>query len=288
MSFGYQRQPQVMLNDTALLTAYLYATDDQTLVPQANITSVHFTVVKPGDDPATPTINGVSGTVTGDGTAIYVVAANVNTVGGDYKGLAQFSYTDPVTNQVLAKTAIVDYTVIDPLVRVGTSSADGAINQAWMMLEDCFDSEDGGPWLRDMTLAVFDKTKMLGLVPQVLLQINGQMPFTNYTIDSFTYAINDGEALMALGILVQAERQLMRAYTEQPDVVSSPVAFMDRKRYQQAWKAMYDVDSAEFKQWLKQFKLRAFDISNASLLLGSKAGRMLPAPMRSRNVGRGF
>lgn len=139
-----------------------------------------------------------------------------------------------------------------------------------------------------MTLAVFDQTKLRGLVPQVILDINLQMPFTQYTEDSFPYTQGDGDALMAQGLLVAGIRHLMRAYTEQPDTVSSPVAFFDRKRYQQAWKAQYDVEKTVWDKWLNRWKLQSYDLSSSALLLGVKAGRMLPAPLRSRNVGRGF
>lgn len=288
MSFGYERQEQVMLNDSTILRATLYAADGETLVPSANIHSVAFTVVTPYDvDPNNPTVSAQPGTVVSDGVAEYVVATTVNTEAGQYRGIATFTYDDD-SHTNLVKSIPVLYDVIDPFERTGSSPADGAIRQAWMKLEDCFDSEQGGPWLRDMTLAVFDQSKLRGLIPEVLLEINAQMPYTNYTEDSFPYGANDGEALMAEALLVSGIRHLMRSYTEQPDVTSSPVAFMDRKKYQQVWKAQYDVEKAVYDKWLSRFKLRSYDLSSGSLLLGSKAGRMLPAPMRSRNVGRGF
>lgn len=287
MSFGYERAPKTALDNSVVLNAFIYSSDDQTLIPQASIQSVTFTVLVPGDDPSAPTINGATGTVVADGHGQYVVASTVTTVAGDYKGYAKFTYTDgTLTN--LVKSVPVDFEVFDPFVRTGASAADGAIRQAWMKIEDCFDSEQGGPWLKDMTLAVFDQSKLRGLLPEVLMDINNQMPYTNYTESSFPYTANDGEAVMAQGLLVAAIRHLMRSYTEQPDVTSSPVAFMDRKRYQQAWKAQYDVELPLFEKTLTRFKLRDYDLSHGSLLLGTKAGRMLPAPMRSRNVGRGF
>lgn len=287
MSFGYERQPQGMLNDSVILRATLYAVDGTTLVPQSSIHSVTFTIVTPTDDPDAPTVANVAGVITGDGTAEFVVDPSVNITAGQYRGIASFTYDDD-NHTNLVKSIPVLYDVIDPFERTGTSPADGAIRQAWMKLEDCFDSEFGGPWLRDMTLAVFDQSKLRGLLPEVFLEINQQMPFTNYDETTFPYGANDGEALLAEGLLIAGIRHLMRSYTEQPDVTSSPVAFMDRKRYQQSWKAVYDVEETVYIKWLKQFKLRSYDLSSSSILLGQKAGRMLPAPMRSRNVGRGF
>lgn len=287
-SFGYQRQLQVMLNNSAILIATpLYSYDGQTLIPKDNISSVSFTILKPTDDPTVPSIRDQGGAITGDGTGQFVVTNDLNDVPGEYKALATFLYSDNGSSG-LVKSIPVDYTVVDPFVRAGASPADGAVRQAWLKIEDCFDSEQGGPWLRDMTLAVFDQSKIRGLIPEVLLDINNQMPYTSYTESSFPYANMDGEALMAQGLLVSAIRHLMRSYTEQPDVTSSPVAFMDRKSYQQRWKAVYDVESAKWDKWLNRWKLQSYDLSSSAMLLGTKAGRMLPAPMRSRNVGRGF
>lgn len=287
MSFGYDREPRTLLNNSMVLDAYLYAGDDETLIPQANIHSVTFSVVKPDNitNPLVPDLNAVAGNVVADGHGQYTVASSFNTVEGQYKAIATFSYDDgTLTN--LTKSMPCDYEVSDPFVRAGSSPADGAVKQCWTFLEDCFDSEWGGPWLRDMTLAVFDQTKVRALIPQVFLDINNQMPFTNYNETSFPWTGGDGEALFAEGLLVASLRHLMRAYTEQPDVVSSPVAFMDRKRYQQAWKAQYDVEMEQWKKWLNRWKLQQYDLSHSSLLLASKSGRFLPGPMRTRNVGR--
>lgn len=288
MSFGYDREPRTLLNNSMVLDAYLYSGDDETLVPQADIHSVTFSVVKPDNatDPLVPDLNAVAGTVPADGHGQYTVASTFNDIEGQYKAIATFSYDDAVEDLTnLTKSVPCDYEVSDPFVRAGASPADGAVRQCWTYLEDCFDSEWGGPWLRDMTLAVFDQTKVRALVPQVLLDINNQMPFTSYSEESFPYT-GDGEALFAEGLLVASLRHLMRAYTEQPDIVSSPVAFMDRKRYQQAWKAQYDVEMEQWKKWLNRWKLQQYDLSHSSLLLYNKAGRFLPGPMRTRNVGR--
>lgn len=289
MSFGYDRQPQGLLNDSIALRATIYQADDETLVPQANIHSVTFTIVKPGGDPDFPDVDAVAGTVPEDGTGQFIVDPSVNDTEGDYHAIATFNYDDDVLGATgLVKSIPVSYIIQDSFLRTGASPADASVRMCWLMLEDCFDSEQGGPWLRDMTLSVFDQTKLRGLVPVVILDVNLQMPFTSYTEDSFPYTTGDGTALIAQGLLVATCRHLMRSYTEQPDVTSSPVAFMDRKRYQQAWKAIYDVEKPVWDKWLNRYKLQSYDLSHASLLLGTKAGRMLPAPMRSRNVGRGF
>jgi hypothetical protein len=135
---------------------------------------------------------------------------------------------------------------------------------------------------------VFDKTKVRELAPGVIMQINQQMPYSDYSVDTYPWTGSDATPLFAQGLLSATIRHLMRSYTEQPDVTSSPVAFLDRKKYSQAWKAVYDVENALWERWLQRWKLRSYDITHAAVLLGSKAGRNLSAPMRSRYVGRGY
>src|SRR5574337_147480 len=98
MSFGYDREQRVNLNNSAVLEAFLYAGDDETLVPHANITAVTFSVVKPNNvtNPLVPDLDAVSGTVdsTEDGHGFYVVSAGFNTVEGQYKAIATFNYDD--------------------------------------------------------------------------------------------------------------------------------------------------------------------------------------------------
>jgi hypothetical protein len=293
MAFGYDRLGRVFLNNSFVLEAFLYTQDGQVPIPQEDIAQVKFTVLKPGDDPSAPTISNANGTVEADGLGRYVVAGSVNDTEGEYRGYATFTY-DEDTMTGLVRSVPVFYDVVDVFERAGPSPMDPAVDYAWMRLEDCFDSEFGGPWLRDMTLRVFDKTKLRQFGPSVLLQINSQMPFTDYTIDGYPWGdatgdtMSDAAALFGQGLFVATVRHLMVSYTEQPDVVSSPVAYLDRRKYQQAWKAIYDVEEPLFERWVNRFKLRSYDLSHGALLLGSKAGRMLPAPMRSRNVGRGY
>jgi hypothetical protein len=287
MSFGFDRQPKVMIGDSQILNAYLYNNDGETLIPQSDITGVTFTVLVPGDDPADPTLDHIAGTVIDNGQGQFQVDGWVNAIQGQYKSYAQFTYSEGTLNGLL-KSVVTDYDVFDPFVRAEPSPADPAIDQCWMKLEDCFDSEIGGPWLRDMTLAVFDKSKVNGFIPEALLDINQQMPLTTFDVNTFPYGQADGTALFGEALLCATIRHLMRSYTEQPDVTGAPVGFLDRRRYQQAWKSIYDIEMERFKYWLNRWKLSTYDLSGSAMLIHNKAGRMLPAPMRSRYAGRGF
>lgn len=389
MSFGYERQPRIFIHDTALLTAFLYAADDETLVPLTEIEGVTFSVRRPEDadvpayiivntvlitandpgafgnsftvefdnpgvaGPLSATFNGTNlvvtlasdgvnilstaadvvtllsadptiyptliatvvdnsplvtgstpmeplvqtnlshgvgpiiyraaGIVADDGTATYLVPSNITNVPGEYLGMARFTLG---SGEV--KSVPCDFDCIDPFEDIGVNPGDGAVTGCWIKLEDCFDSELGGPWLRDMTMARFDKSKVRRFIPDALMEINGQMPQTNFTEDSYPYGADDADVLLSQGILVATIRHLMRAYTEQPDITNSQVGFLDRKRYQQAWKAIYDIELAIFMRWLALYKRRLYNLGSGRLLVASKAGRLLNAPSRARAAGRGY
>lgn len=286
MSYGYQRQPQAFIGNTNLLTAYLYDVEGEQQIPATDIVSATFTVMAPGDPPTNPSIEEEDGVVDpSDGTARYNVAAEINTDEGEYKAYCRFTYNEGGFTKI--RDVPCDYEVVDAFVRYGAQPFDGAVDLAWKYLEDCFDSEQGGPWLRDMTLAHFDKAKMRELVPSVFMEINAMPPQTDLTPDGFDYASDDGLAFVAQGVLVAAIRHLMRSYTEQPMMTNSPVAWADRTRYQQAWSVIYQVELDWWKRLLTLYKQRFFG-TGAKLLVGTKSGRMIPAPMRSRGIGRGW
>lgn len=287
MSFGYQRLGRAFLGDSKILDAYLFQSDGQTPVAKGNIHEVKFTVRKPSDDPNIPSIDAQPGVIVGEGAGQFVVPGTTNNEEGEYRAFAQFTYDEDALVNLVA-TVPIFYDIIDAFERTGPSNIDPAVDAAWLKLEDCFDSEFGGPWLRDQTFRVFDKTKMRSLAPETLLMINETMPYTDHTLDNYPYEEGSANALFAQGLLVSTIRHLMRSYTEQPEPVSSPVAYMSRLKYQQAWKAIYDIEVALFDKWLYLWKLRSYNITTGAVLIGTKAGRMLPAPMRSRNVGRGF
>lgn len=280
MSFGYERQKRVFVNDTALLEAYIYEADDETLIPLTAINQVLFTVKQPLEE--TPTIINDPGTIVGDGHAQYLVSSSQITEPGEYLATAQFFLSNGEK-----RTVVVDFNAFDPFQSVGASDVDPWVDLTWRKLEDCFDSDIGGPWLRDMTLARFDKSKIKLLLPDALLDINYQQPITAFTEDSFPLD-NDGGALLSQALLVVTVRHLMRSYAEQPDTNNSPVAFLDRRRYQETWGKVLEIEEAQYRRILALWKRQYFGFGNSKLLVATKAGRLVPAPMRARYIGRGY
>lgn len=285
--FAYERPLKGYLDDDLTVHAFIRDEANEALVPEADITSVAFTIVVPGDDPLTPTIDAEAGTVAGDGHGSYIVPGATNAVQGNYLGKATFVYEEGA--DTLTRSVPFEYTIEDPFERTNNGGPeDEAVALAWQKLESCFDSELGGPWLRDMTKARFDHSTVRNLIGEAMLEINHIQPITSFTVASFPYTTNDGNAIMAQGLLVATIRHLMRSYTEQPDVTNSPVAFFDRKRYQQAWSVIYQIELERFQKWLELWKRQFIDMSGAKLIISSRAGRNMQGSMRYRGSLRGF
>jgi hypothetical protein len=280
MSFGYERQKRVFINDTALLEAYIYEADDETLIPLTAISNALFSIKKPSEDE--PMIINDPGSIVGDGHAQYLVAASVVDEPGEYLATAQF-----LLGNGERRTVIVDFDVVDPFSDSGTSPVDPWIDFTWKKVEDCFDSEIGGPWLRDMTLARFDKSKIKVLLPEALLDINVQQPITSFTEGSFPTDEASG-ALLSHALFVSTVRHLIRSYAEQPDTNNSPVAFLDRRRYQETWSKVLEIEEPQYRRVLALWKRQYFGFGRTKGIISSKAGRLVPAPMRTRYMGRGY
>jgi len=249
----------------------MYEADDETLVPLTGIRQVLFTVRKPSEE--TPSIIDDPGTVVADGHAQYLVASGSVDEAGEYLAKAQFELTNGEK-----RTVIVDFDVVDPFQVIGASRVDPWIDLTWRKLEDCFDSEIGGPWLRDMTLARFDKSKIHTLMPDAFLDINVQQPLTSF--DESNFPLDDsGGALLSQALLVVTVRHLMRSYAEQPDTNNSPVAFLDRRRYQETWGKVLEIEEVQYRRVLALWKRQFFGLGSTKGLMSSKAGRLIPAPM---------
>lgn len=282
MSFGYERQKRVFVGDTATLYAYLYEDDQESLVSFVNINQVLYTVKRPSDTPEVPTISNAQGTIIGDGQAEYIVPSSVISEPGEYLAYARF-----LLNDGRKKSVIVDFDVIDPFGVTEQGPFDPWIDMTWRRLEDCFDSEIGGPWLRDMTMARFDKSRLRSLLPEALLDINVQQPITQFSENDFPLD-ESGGALLVQALLVSTVRHLIRSYAEQPETINSPVAFLDRRRYVDTWNAVLKIEEPQYRRVLALWKRQYFGLGQSKLLVATKAGRLIPAPMRSRYMGRGY
>ena len=292
MSFGYQRQPTIMVNDTNNITALIYLENEvndpseiEQPVPMAQISSATFIIQRPQDPAGTFIMS--DGSVLEDGTATTIIGASEHDTAGQYLGICQFVYGPSDTHDDYTTSVPITYNVNDPFETSGSSAIDPSVDDAWNRLSDLFDSEEGGPWLRDMTMGRFDKTRVREFGPDVFFDINGQMPQTSYTIDNFSYGTWDGQILVTQGLLVHSIRHLMRSYTEQPDIMQSPVGYADRKRYLDAWNSVYGIELERYNRMLELYKRRLFD-QGTRTLVSTKSGRAIYGPSRLRGVFRGY
>jgi hypothetical protein len=208
---------------------------------------------------------------------------------GEYVAQCQFKL---VTGEL--RSVMVSFTVVDPFNPVPPSEIDMIVEQVWLRLEDVFDSNEGGPWLRDMTKAHFDSTKIAAFIPEALLDINVQMPPTNFGIDLFTSApdatMNPNQPLLVKGVLVLVIRHLMRSYTE----IFTPtgqgqLVWPDRTRYQQAWGQIYQIEYQDYIAAVRLWKRTLYGFGHSALLTFSKAGRLFPyGTMSTRGIYRGY
>jgi hypothetical protein len=162
----------------------------------------------------------------------------------------------------------------------------------WSKVEDCFDAEDEGPWLRDMTLNYFNERKMAEFIAEGLFEINERQPHTKLITDFFF--AEAGAPTADLPLLGSAACSWPSSVTSCAPTSSSPtpgapqVVYEDRRDYLQRWQTIYQIEKEWFDRNLAYFKRRFLGLGTSKLLVDTKAGRLLPAPMRVRMTGRGY
>jgi hypothetical protein len=284
MSFGYDHELNVVnLNDTARLVSIIYDDNDEPYLA-ADITSVSFEVAKPDNTRVT-----TSGAVQADGSGLLLF--NTTDTLGPYVALATFTLTP--AHGSLVKSARVDFEVVDPFDSASPSQSYVIALSAWAKIEDCFDTEDDGPWLRDMTNTYFTKEKMESFIDEALFFINQANPPTQLGIGNFVSSTTPpipttDLPLIAQGTFVVVLRHLIRSYVEQPNPVGAQIAWHDRRDYLQRWQSVLQIEQAAFDKMLALYKRQFLGLGHTKVLVASKAGRLISAPMRSRFVGRGY
>jgi hypothetical protein len=214
-----------------------------------------------------------------DNMATISLPGSLTTISGLYRGVARFTLSDGTT-----RSAPVEFEVIDPLAdRLNLTGADLAVEHAWMKLEDLFDSELGGPHLRDRTRNSFDRNKVGNLLPDALYTINNTyQPVTGYDGTSFPYETHS--PLLSQALLVQSIRHLMRSYVEQWQPMNQNISYFDRRDYLNRWQQVFKIEDDQLNTWLDLFKRDLMGFGETSTLLGGYAtwyGRY-PRYMRGR------
>lgn len=263
--------------DSADLYTYIYDANDDPIL-SSDISGVVFTIQDPSGAQVT-----APGVIQGDGAGF--VRYTDTTLIGTYVALGRFTLTNGEIRSVR-----MDFTVVDPFNPPTPTGVDILSDTVWMMLEDCFDSEDGGPWLRDMTLAYFNKNKVSKFIPFALLDINVAPHPSNNTITDFTMPEADGSPnasmpVLAYGTLIHVIRHLMRSYVEQPTPQGAQVVYEDRRDYLQRWQIILQDLQEEYIRILTLWKRSQLNLGKSALLVHSKAGRLYgPGYYRTRGV----
>lgn len=208
---------------------------------------------------------------------------------GQYLAQAQFTL---ITQEV--KSVMVNFAVEDPFNIPPPTEAQLVAEEVWLRFEDAFDSVEGGPILRDYTLAHFDVKKIERFIPEALLDINVQMPPTQYAISYFARQHGGGEInplmpLLSKGVMCKVLLHMIRSYIEQPVPQGAQIAYEDRTRYAQAWQTAYTTEREDWISMVRLYKRQELNLGHSALLVGSKAGRLFfNGTWRTQNVGRGF
>ena len=293
MPLGTERDiSTVNQGDTADLYAYV-RDQDSNPIPAADITSVSFTIQDPTGAKTT-----TDGTIEPDGSGFLRYATAAKPI-GEYIAMVKFTL-----NSGEIRSTRLDFTVIDPFAEVVPTQNEVVAANVWDLLEDCFDSELGGPWLRDMTLAFFDKKKIEQFIPYAMLDINNTPPTTTldlgmfvlvqYDVDGVTpigVKVQDSIPVIAMGTLIQVIRHLMRSYVEQPAPMGSEVAYEDRRDYLQRWQLILQDLLADYQRTVLLWKRQFYHFGKSALSIHSKAGRLYGSQggaWRMRNAGRGW
>lgn len=287
MSLGYDREDNVVnLNDTAEVVAFLYDKQDS-LYCEDDLVGATFTIQKPSGDLET-----VDGEITGEGEATAYFEGTDEV--GHYTAIATFE-----TVEQGKKSARADFEAIDPFAQIIPSPSFIVASLTWDKLEDCFDGQDEGPWLKEMTLNYFNKNKMEAFIAETLFDINQQNPPTALDLSAFVVTPPDTDPdptpyptadapLLAQGTLIAVIRHLIRSYVEQPNPVGAQIAWHDRRDYLQRWQTVLQIEQEQYRRMLALWKRKYLGLGSSKLLIGVKAGRISPTPLRTWMVGRSW
>lgn len=260
---------QIFKGDTAVIEATVYAEDE---VTPNNATTVTWTYLRPDGSSAT-----VGPTVISPAAPNNSLVITDTSLVGEYVGTAQFTLQTSGNKKTVLRT----WSVVDPL-SVASVEKDKTVNLAWKMLEDCFDSELGGPHLRDASLANFDKAKIGDLYDLALYSINVMQPTQTFDAVSFPYA--NARPLLAKSLECESIKHLMRSYVEQPMITSSgAITYFERRDYLDRWNTLLTIEQLQLKEWVAMYKRQQYNFGVGKLLVDNKTrGLFVPGQLRTR------
>lgn len=281
----------IIAGDSVELLVFAFDREEDQGKDFDSITSATFTVRKPDD-----VVFSADGVITNEGGAFLRVTDTGDV--GTYRWIVRFVFE---SGEVRSYTS--EFKTYDPFIENPQTQKSIIAEEVWMRLEDCFDSELGGPWLRDQTLRYFDSSKIERFIPEGLVFINGWPPITNFGLDTFTTQVPDPDPALPPGslqsdpdmiLIVQATllaviKHLMRSYVEQPLPQGANIVWQSKRDYLERWNTIYNIEWDFFKEIVALWKRQFLQYGKTSLLIHNKAGRLGYATgYRARNAARGY
>lgn len=196
-----------------------------------------------------------------DNVSVFVFPAEMTNLPGLYQGRAQFTTTDGLT-----KSTKVWFEVVDPMETAATTIGGKIVDHTWMKIEDLFDSDLGGPWLRDETKRSFNKQKLHVLLADALYVVNNEyQPVTTFDETNWPEV---HIPLASQALLVEAIYHFVRTYVEQPLPGGAPMGWFDRRDYLQRWQSVLTVEETKLWKMVDVFKLQYTGFGTTSILIG--------------------
>ena len=201
-------------------------------------------------------------------------------------GVYTYTITPPVTNIVCLLKAVWTYSVggvglmyIEYLqIRDQMPTYDGfndaekgAVQMITNLFADTYDSTIGGPHLIEEFQTKFNAERIAQLLNWAVQKMNmTKQPITNWVLSSpgqaSTFPLNWYGLLIMAGY-IEVLRHLTRSYVEQPDIRNADVAYLDRRDYQQRWKAVLDDEKEQYDQMITLVKRRLMGLGSSSMLV---------------------
>lgn len=165
------------------------------------------------------------------------------------------------------------------LIEVGKSSPSydrlsegfkGVIESVMWRFADLFDSPLGGPHLQVYFQTRWSRGRMADMLQSALGKLNTiSQPHMTYTLDEargpFPYA-NWGP-LLEQGLYIETIKHLIRSYTEQPLADGVTVPRLDRRDYMDRWRAVLDMETADYTPMLENFKIAHMGLGRPRVLV---------------------
>lgn len=164
------------------------------------------------------------------------------------------------------------------------------VDGVWLRLSDLYDSPTGGPHLQVYIQTHFGRNKIAGLLRHAIGRLN-TVAQPHQTYDAATFPIAKWGALLETALYVETLKHLRRSYIEQPQVVGTQVARLDRSAYAREWAAILAEEERDLRSMLDHFKIASMNLGSGRALV---AGGIFPrissgaAGLAARGAPRGI